>query len=233
MHGYGYVKNYYFDERPVKSGDRNWSKQYVDKFIQQEAITCKPYPGEGEAIYYATKYHNISGLNGIVVGSIDPWVEAFCIKNGAKKLLTLEYDKIVTNHEKLSYLYPVELAKTWKKYQNKFGFVATFSSIEHSGLGRYGDPIDPIGDIREMQKIWCLLKDNGLVFLGLPSGMDGIHFNAHRVYGRLRLPMMFDGFELINVFYGKNTKPVSLSTDYFSKENVAQHVYVLKKKQAL
>ena len=30
---------------------------------------------------------------------------------------------------------------------------ATFSSIEHSGLGRYGDALSPNGDIDAMQQV--------------------------------------------------------------------------------
>ncbi|KAK5964144.1 hypothetical protein GCK32_017207, partial [Trichostrongylus colubriformis] len=47
------------------------------------------------------------------------------------------------------------------RYQKSFDFAASFSSIEHSGLGRYGDPIDPIGDLREVWKTSCLLKKGG------------------------------------------------------------------------
>ena len=47
------------------------------------------------------------------------------------------------------------------RYAGTFDFAASFSSIEHSGLGRYGDPIDPIGDLREMLKIKCMLKKGG------------------------------------------------------------------------
>lgn len=74
-----------------------------------------------------------------------------------------------------------------------FDFIVTFSSLEHSGLGRYGDPLDPFGDIKEMRKLRCLLKPGGLFFLGVPTGPDTIVFNAHRIYGRLRLPFMMEG----------------------------------------
>lgn len=47
--------------------------------------------------------------------------------------------------------------------------------------------IDPFGDIREVQKMRCLLKQGGLLHLGIPTGQDALIFNAHRVYGRLRL----------------------------------------------
>lgn len=50
-----------------------------------------------------------------------------------------------------------------------------------------------------MQKTWCILKEGGLAFLGLPSGMDGLFYNAHRVYGRVRLPLLFNGKTLFSV----------------------------------
>ena len=36
--------------------------------------------------------------------------------------------------------------------------MVTFSSIEHSGLGRYGDSLNPWGDLITMAQSWCLLK---------------------------------------------------------------------------
>ena len=77
--------------------------------------------------------------------------------------------------------------------QEQFDFAVSFSSIEHSGLQRYGDPRDPIGDLREVQKVWCMLKRGGILFLGLPRGQDQLVYNAHRIYGRIRLAMIFDG----------------------------------------
>lgn len=52
---------------------------------------------------------------------------------------------------------------------------------------------DSLGDIREMQKIRCLLREGGLAFIGLPTGADGVQFNTKRIYGRGRLPLMFAG----------------------------------------
>lgn len=40
------------------------------------------------------------------------------------------------------------------------------------GLGRYGDPIDPNGDLLALQQIQCLLKPEGFLFLGIPIGQD-------------------------------------------------------------
>uniref|UniRef100_A0A0N5ACQ4 Methyltransferase n=1 Tax=Syphacia muris TaxID=451379 RepID=A0A0N5ACQ4_9BILA len=138
------------------------------------------------------KNYPLNGTMGMVIGSLSPWVE----------VITQEYKKIISKHPKIGYLHPIELLAILFKnfrYQGQFGFVASFSSIEHSGLGRYGDALDPIGDFRELQKVRCLLKDGGYAFIGIPSGADGIMFNAHRIYGRARLPLLFDG-KLISLF---------------------------------
>jgi hypothetical protein len=46
-------------------------------------------------------------------------------------------------------------------------FVFSFSSWEHDGLGRYGDPIDPWGDVKAMQRASCYVKPGE--GLGLPG----------------------------------------------------------------
>lgn len=37
------------------------------------------------------------------------------------------------------------------------------------------------------------MKDNALMFLGIPLGVDMVTFNAHRIYGRVRIPMLIEG----------------------------------------
>lgn len=83
---------------------------------------------------------------------------------GAKQLLTVDYNQLNIQPEfqnRVRSILPTEIARNWEKYAESFDFAASFSSIEHSGIGRYGDPIDPIGDLREMQKVRCLLKKGG------------------------------------------------------------------------
>ncbi|VDM48084.1 unnamed protein product, partial [Toxocara canis] len=126
--------------------------------------------------------------------------------------------------------------KCWERntrnfsYQEQFDFIVSYSSIEHSGLGRFGDPLDPKGDLREMQKIQCLLKRGGLLFLGLPCGADALVFNAHRLYGRLRLPMMFQGFKFLNMFVGNAAGPVQVTDEMFNEpKEEMQPTFVLQR----
>ena len=70
--------------------------------------------------------------------------------------------------------------------------IITFSSVEHSGLGRYGDPLNPDGDIETMNSIYNNLKKDGLLIWGAPvCEKDGLVWNKHRIYGPKRLLLLF------------------------------------------
>ena len=56
----------------------------------------------------------------------------------------------------------------------QFDGVVTYSSLEHSGLGRYGDQLNPWGDLIAMSKAWCLTKTGGRMLIGVPTGPDQV-----------------------------------------------------------
>jgi hypothetical protein len=55
-------------------------------------------------------------------------------------------------------------------------------AIEHFGLGRYGDPIDPAGHERGIANMALLLQPGGTFYLSTPIGRDRVEFNANRVF---------------------------------------------------
>lgn len=55
-------------------------------------------------------------------------------------------------------------------------------AIEHFGLGRYGDPIDPTGHERGIANMATLLRPGGILYLSTPIGHERIEFNANRVF---------------------------------------------------
>ena len=61
-----------------------------------------------------------------------------------------------------------------------FDTMVTFSSLEHSGLGRYGDQLNPWGDLITMAKAWCALKPGGLALVGVPTGQDTLLVNKRK-----------------------------------------------------
>jgi hypothetical protein len=56
-------------------------------------------------------------------------------------------------------------------------------AIEHFGLGRYGDPINPNGHLIGLENMVKLLKKNGTLYISFPitSSATKVYFNAHRV----------------------------------------------------
>lgn len=55
-------------------------------------------------------------------------------------------------------------------------------ALEHFGLGRYGDPIDPHGAESGLKNMAALLKDGGMFYLSVPIGIERVEFNANRVF---------------------------------------------------
>jgi hypothetical protein len=55
-------------------------------------------------------------------------------------------------------------------------------TIEHIGLGRYGDPIDPDGDLKAINELVRVLAPDGNLLLAIPIGKPKVIFNAHRIY---------------------------------------------------
>lgn len=55
-------------------------------------------------------------------------------------------------------------------------------ALEHFGLGRYGDPIDPHGFESGLRNMTKLLRSAGTFYLSVPIGMDRVEFNANRVF---------------------------------------------------
>ena len=71
---------------------------------------------------------------------------------------------------------------------------------------RYGDGLNPWGDLITMARGWCVLKPGGRALIGMPSGpSDLINFNAHKLYGPVMLPHLFANFKQIysNLDYDK------------------------------
>lgn len=54
--------------------------------------------------------------------------------------------------------------------------------LEHFGLGRYGDPVDPEGNQRGFANLAGLLKPGGRFYLSTPIGKERVEFNANWVF---------------------------------------------------
>lgn len=69
--------------------------------------------------------------------------------------------------------------------------------LEHIGLGRYGDPIDPEGSWKAAGELARVLAPHGRLYLTVPVGRSRVCFNAHRVFSPDEIPKMFPGLRLV------------------------------------
>jgi SAM-dependent methyltransferase len=65
--------------------------------------------------------------------------------------------------------------------------------VEHIGLGRYGDALDPEGDVKAARELARVLAPGGTLLFVVPVGRPRICFNAHRIYSYAQVKSLFPG----------------------------------------
>lgn len=80
---------------------------------------------------------------------------------------------------------------------NSVASLSCLHVVEHVGLGRYGEPLDPAGDLKAIAELKRVLAPGGNLFFVAPvSGQSRIEFNAHRIYTPDLIKEYFSGLEL-------------------------------------
>lgn len=69
--------------------------------------------------------------------------------------------------------------------------------VEHVGLGRYGDPLDPGGTRKACAELQRVLSPGGYLYLSTPVGHERVEFNAHRIHDPGTILRYFGELELI------------------------------------
>lgn len=140
-------------------------------------------------------------LSYAVFSSISPWVEVTILKHqSTASIRTVDFNApIVAPGMGISSMSHSELPGLLEGSATEpFDVIVSFSGIEHDGLGRYGDPIHPNGDLAAMQEMWSCLKPGGLLLLGIPTcSHDILIYPQHRIYGPARLKRLLRGFTLV------------------------------------
>jgi SAM-dependent methyltransferase len=75
--------------------------------------------------------------------------------------------------------------------------VSCMHVIEHIGLGRYGEALDPDGDLKAIRELIRVLAVGGDLLVVVPVGRPRIQFNAHRIYDYAEFRDYFTGLELV------------------------------------
>ena len=80
---------------------------------------------------------------------------------------------------------------------NSLESVSCLHVIEHIGLGRYGDKVDPNGWKKACRELQRVLAKDGKLYISVPIGKSKVCFNAHRVFSAEDIVKEFSNCMLI------------------------------------
>ena len=184
----------------VAAGKVDWSTE-MEKILLKAAragddISPLDYPDSARDLREALIRFPLAGKQVLVGGSITPWVEVTLAVAGVGSITTSDYQERVVASDVTTFVHVGAIARS------SFDAIVSFSSIEHDGLGRYCDPINPNGDYAAMAEFRAWLKPGGLLFLGVPVGPFEPYRlfggNKHRIYGSQRFSNLTRGFKLLH-----------------------------------
>lgn len=76
--------------------------------------------------------------------------------------------------------------------------VSSICVVEHIGLGRYGDPLDPHGTEKALKELKRVVAPGGDLYVSLPvDDKDREYFNAHRAFSDETVARLLAPFELV------------------------------------
>ncbi|MFT4561793.1 MAG: hypothetical protein ACI9BW_001535 [Gammaproteobacteria bacterium] len=218
MHGEIPVQYRYRNEVYPSLFPRFYSRSEVNTYIERASgKDVFYYKKTSTWMYEAIEKYPIKNREVAVMGSTIPKCEAICLAYGARPT-SIEYNKIISSDTRLNLLTVDEFTNNPRIFDAAF----SISSFEHDGLGRYGDPLNPDGDLDVMKYMKSVVKPNGLLFLAVPVGSDCLVWNLHRIYGKIRLPMLLQEWRVLDSF--------GFAEEHFGREQLSpeQPVFVLE-----
>jgi len=92
---------------------------------------------------------------------------------------------------------------SWEPPREKYDCVISISTIEHVGLGGYGDPIEKDGDKIAVAKLLASIKPGGKLIVSVPFGKSTIQRNM-RIYNHNGLCKFIPNIETERFFFKSN-----------------------------
>ena len=118
-----------------------------------------------------------------------------------RKIKVIDIRTLNINIENMEFIQADMMSKLPDDLIESADSVSCLHTIEHFGLGRYGDPINADGHLKGFINLLSILKPEGVLYFATPIGPQRIEFNAHRVFSLLYLlNNMFKGFVTVKSF---------------------------------
>ncbi|MBD5523525.1 MAG: DUF268 domain-containing protein [Lachnospiraceae bacterium] len=96
--------------------------------------------------------------------------------------------------------------------------MSALCSLEHFGLGRYGDSIDPESCFKCFDNIQKKLKKDGELYISVPVGKERVEFNAHRIFYASTVVESFSSLQLVE-YSCVAEKKIEYSVDIHKYDN--------------
>ena len=112
---------------------------------------------------------------------------------------------------------------------NSIESLSSLCVVEHIGLGRYGDEINPLGSEKAIRELKRVLKVHGIILFSVPVNFENkVYFNAHRAFTREYILELFGGFSLLEEKYIYGTK---MYDNYDKDKGFGTGLYMFKKEK--
>ena len=123
------------------AGEIHWSKQLMDWHFEafDKGGLAGSYGLENvkNIFRHITEVMPVKDQHVLVIGTQRPWLETLILRAGAKHVTILEYNKLIIDHPQLTPILPDAFSAMFLNGTLPvFDVMVTFSSLEHSGLGR-------------------------------------------------------------------------------------------------
>ena len=80
--------------------------------------------------------------------------------------------------------------------------VSSLCVVEHIGLGRYGDPLDPYGSEKGMEELKRIVRPGGDLYLSVHlHDQNRVYFHAHRAFQEEYVLGLFEPFRIVDRRY--------------------------------
>ena len=80
--------------------------------------------------------------------------------------------------------------------------ISSLCVIEHIGLGRYDDPLDPFGTYKAIKELSRVLEKGGNLYISVPIGENAeVYFNSYKIFKPEKFVSMFKGFKIVDTLF--------------------------------
>ncbi|GAB4297634.1 MAG: hypothetical protein Kow0098_22030 [Ignavibacteriaceae bacterium] len=173
---------------------RNYMPYPADRYDRSGIIESHYFYQD---LFIARKILNANPVKHVDIGSrIDGFV---AIVAAFRKIEVIDIRPLIVNDPNIVFIRQ-DITDDSFDLRNYCDSVSCLHTLEHFGLGRYGDSPDPRGHIKGLERIFNILNTNGKLYLSVPIGLARIEFDAHRVFSIEYLLGLFEDMFKIDSF---------------------------------